>query len=115
MRFFNSFIAVLVTITFSLNANAATSINTQSNSTTAIEKVEGGPRTIIQNMTDIIVEQPTATNLYITIVNSGGAPVIEAVTQDKKTLISIAGLAAGTYTVETVDDYNNLEVFVIVI
>jgi hypothetical protein len=115
MSFLNIFIATLLTLTFSLNINAATSLNIQSTSPTAIQKVEGGPRTVIQAMTDITVQQPTATNLYITIVDTDDNTVLETETQKVSTLISVAGLEKGNYIVETIDDNGDYQEFAITV
>ena len=99
MSYLNLFIAVLIAFTFSLTANAGTA------------SVEGGPRTVIQAMTEVIIEQPTATNLHTKIVNASGNAVIELDTEEASTVISVAGLAEGTYTVETIDDNGDYQEF----
>jgi hypothetical protein len=106
-------ITLLATLTFSFNATAITATTT---TIAAVEKVEGGPRTIIQNMTDVVVvRQPTATNLYTTIVNSEGNSVLEMETQDEDTVISVEGLEGGIYTVETIDDNGDYQEFNIIV
>lgn len=108
-------IAIFVCTTFSLNASSTTTIEPVVNLLVVTPKVDGGPRTVIQAMTDITVTQPTSTNLYITIKNSSGDAVIEAETQSEQTVISIEELESGSYTVETVDDYNDYQEFSITI
>ena len=102
MNYLNFFIAALLTITFSLT-------------TTVSIAADGGPRTVIQAMTDVIVEQPTASHLETTIINSQGATVIEAETETASRVISLEGLESGTYTVETVDDNGDYQVFSITV
>lgn len=108
------FITILIFITFTLGVVAEAS-KTTTTFLVEMAKVEGGPRTVIQAMTDIVVHQPTATNLYITIVDSNGNVVIKTATQEKKTVISAAGLSKGTYIVETVDDHGDYQEFPITI
>jgi hypothetical protein len=116
MSYLNIFIAVLLTIAFSLNVNATVNTTTLSIATPAtVEKVEGGPRTIIQNMTDVVVIQPTGTNLYITIVNSEGTSVIEVETHNENTVISTEELEGGVYTIGTIDDNGDYQEFFITI
>ena len=103
MNYLSFFIATLLTITFSLNATATSA------------HVEGGPRTVIQAMTDVIVEQPTAAHLETTIVNSQGTAVIETETEAATTVISLDGLDAGTYRVETVDENGDYQEFSIIV
>ena len=113
MSYLNLFIAALITLTFSFNATATTSINLVT--TEAVKKVEGGPRVVIQAMTTIMVEQPTATHLETTIVDSDGNSVIELDTEEISTVISLEGLNKGTYTVETIDDNGDYQEFSIVV
>lgn len=101
MSYLNLFIAALLTITFSLNAAAGTT--------------DGGPRTVIQAMTDIVVEQSTTGHLETTIVNSQGTVVIETETDSRSTVISLDGLQQGIYTVETVDDNGDYQEFSIIV
>ena len=115
MSYLNLFIATLLTITFSLHAHATTSINTLSVTSTAVKKVEGGPRTVIQAMTDVTVYQPTSGNLYIKIVNSEGSPVIETETGEVSIVISLEGLDSGVYTLETIDDNEDYQEFTIIV
>ena len=115
MNYLNLFIAALITIAFSLNSNATTSTNTLSVIPPAVEKVQGGPRTVIQAMTDVVVGQQTATYLQITIVDSEDNSVIERETEAVSTVISVKGLGQGTYTVETVDESGDYQEFSIVI
>jgi len=98
MNHLNPFIAVLLALIFSLPANAGTD-------------TDGGPRTVIQAKTEIVVEQPTPTNLNTKIVDSVGNAVIELDTEEACTVISVAGLRAGIYTVETIDDHGNYQGF----
>ena len=102
MSYLNLFIAALLTITFSLT-------------TTLGLAADGGPRTVIQAMTDVIVEQPTASHLETTIVDSQGTRVIEVETESASTVISLEGLEQGTYTVETVDDNGDYQTFSITV
>ena len=102
MSFLNLFIATVLTFTFSLNINAATT-------------ADGGPRTVIQAMTTVIVEQSTPTNLQTTIINDEGNAVIEVETEATSTLISVEDLPRGNYTVETVDDNGDYQDFSITI
>jgi hypothetical protein len=95
-------IATLLTLTFSLNINAATT-------------ADGGPRTVIQAMTTVIVEQSTPTNLQTTIINDEGNAVIEVETEATSTLISVEDLPKGNYTVETVDDNGDYQAFSITV
>jgi hypothetical protein len=116
MSFLNLFIAVLVTLTFSLNINATASIGTLQNTTTVIEKVEGGPRTIIQNMTEVVIEQPTNTTLYITIVNSADNSIIEMeATSEKEVMFSTEEWDVGTYKIETTDNQAEYQEFYITV
>ena len=102
MSFLNIFIATLLTLTFSLNINAATT-------------ADGGPRTVIQAMTTVIVEQSTPTNLQTRILNEDGNAVIEVETEATRTLISVEDLPKGNYTVETVDDNGDYQAFSITV
>ena len=102
MSFLNLFITALLTLTFSLNINAAAT-------------ADGGPRTVIQAMTTVIVEQSTPTNLQTRIINDEGTAVLEVETEETSTLISVEDLPKGAYTVETVDengDYQNFSITV---
>jgi hypothetical protein len=117
MSYLNLFIAALIAIVFSLNANAATSINTNTLSVIppVVKQVLGGPRTVIQAMADVIVGQPAATLLQITIVDSEDNSVIEMETEAVSTVISVKELGQGTYTVETIDESGDYQEFSIVI
>jgi hypothetical protein len=116
MSYLNLFIATLLTITFSFNTNATAHTKALSVVTpAAVEKVEGGPRTIIQNMTDVTVFQPTDTNLYIRVVNSEGTSVIEVETHNENTVISTEELEGGAYTIETIDDNGDYQEFNIIV
>ncbi|CAA6804938.1 MAG: Unknown protein [uncultured Aureispira sp.] len=99
MSYLNLFIVVLIALAFSSTTSAGTT------------NVEGGPRTVIQAMTTVIIEQPTSTNLHTKIVNASGNAVIELETEEASTVISVAGLAEGTYTVETIDDNGDYQEF----
>ena len=101
MNILTIIIAAIITIAFSFNATAAT--------------LDGGPRTVIQAMTDISVNQETGTKLYTTILNSDGAAVIEAESEEVSTVISVEGLESGTYTVETVDEDGDYQAFSITV
>ena len=101
MNILTTIIAAIITITFSFNATGATA--------------DGGPRTVIQAMTDISVNQETGTKLYTTILNSDGAAVIEAESEEVSTVISVEGLESGTYTVETVDEDGDYQAFSITV
>ena len=107
------FIALLTTLTFSFNATAT--IITTTNISTAVQSLDGGPRTVIQAMTDISVNQETGTKLYTTILNSEGTAVIESETEEVSTVISVEGLESGTYTVETVDEAGDYQAFSITV
>ena len=102
MNYFKFFIAVLIALTFSLTANGGMD-------------VDGGPRTVIQAKIAIIVEQPTPTNLNIEIVDSAGNTVIELETEELSTVISTEELDEGNYTVKTIDDDADYQVFDILI
>ena len=108
------FIALLITLTFSFNATA-TIITTTTNVSIAVHSLDGGPRTVIQAMTDISVNQESGTKLYTTILNSDGAAVIEAESEEVSTVISVEGLESGTYTVETVDEDGDYQAFSITV
>ena len=98
MNVLKVFISLLIILTFSLTSAFAMS-------------VEGGPRTVIQAMTEVIIEQPTSTNLHTKIVNASGNAVIELDTDEASTVISVANLTEGTYTVETIDDNGDYQEF----
>ena len=108
------FIILLVTLTFSFNATAATNLATN-NVSVESEQVEGGPRVVIQAMTTITVEQSTATYLEITIVDSEGNSVIVSETEEVSIVISLEELDKGAYTVETVDGNGDYQEFSIVV
>ena len=111
------FITLLVTLVFSFSVTATATMATAVNAVTpaAVKKVEGGPRTVIQAMTDVVVYQPTSTNLYTTIVNSEGNSVIETETREANTVISLEGLPSGNYTLETIDDNGDYQEFSITV
>jgi hypothetical protein len=108
------FITLLTILTFSLNATAITVIVTN-DASVEVKEVLGGPRTVIQAMADVIIEQPTATYLETTIVDSQGNSVLETETETVSTVISLEGLVQGTYTVETVDDNGDYQEFNIIV
>jgi hypothetical protein len=117
MNLSNFFIVTAITVLFSLNTQEVASLSFLNNNIKAslTEKTHGGPRTVIQAMTEVVVNQPTATNLYITIVDAEGTIVIDEVSQSVETRISIVGLKKGTYIVKTIDDYEDVQVFTIFI
>jgi hypothetical protein len=119
MNFPKFFISTVIIVLFSLNTKEIASLSFPCHNTifknVVDEKIQGGPRTVIQGMTTVTVGQSTPTNLYITIVDSEGTIVIEQVTQALQTTISTVGLKGGTYIVKTVDDDDDVQVFTITI
>ncbi len=118
MNLSNFFVATSAAVMLLLNITGIVDVRHASikvPNTVVIPKVDGGPRTVIQAMTEIVVNQPTATNLSIKVIDSTGVVVIEETTQSLQTRISTTGLKPGTYTVETIDDYDDLQVFTVVI
>ncbi|WMX13467.1 T9SS type A sorting domain-containing protein [Aureispira sp. CCB-E] len=107
------FIAVLTSITFSFNAAATLPTIIDNDITVEAKKVEGGPRTVIQAMTEVVVLQPTANNLYITILNSDGQLMAKATTSAQEVTFSTEEWNAGTYKIETTDDSQEYQEFYI--
>lgn len=81
------------------------------NAATATEEQEGGPRDVVQTRTEVDIIQPTATNLYITILDEDGAIEISEVSASLETFISTTDLDEGDYRIETVDDYGVFQEF----
>lgn len=108
-----AFITIFCSI-FEANANGLI-IKTELNSTvqSTIEKVDGGPRTVIQFMTSVTIIQPVGTDLYLTVVKPNGEILLEHTSKELQTEISTKGWAAGEYTIETTDDQNVYQEFVI--
>ena len=73
MNLSNFIIVTAITVLFSLNnieiANLSF-LNHNIPSALVKGKTQGGPRTVIQAMTEIVVNEPSTTNVYITIVDS---------------------------------------------
>lgn len=109
-------IAVLMTLLCSIstvNASVLSNDPLLGAVATKIEYSKGGPRDVVQTMTDVIVFQPTEDNLYINIINNEGEIVLQQETQGIKTVLSIMGLENGAYTVETIDDSEDIQEFTI--
>lgn len=109
-------IAVLITLLCSIsNVNATNLLNRNIPNSVILElEIEkGGPRDVVQTMVDVVVIQSTNNYLKISIVNSEGQVLIEQETEETKTVLSIGGLKAGTYRVETVDREEDYQEFVI--
>jgi len=115
MRFLNFFIAGLLTITFSLNINAATSIDILSINNIETKRVDGGPRTVIQAMTDVTILQTTMTNLHITIEDSEGELVVDETTCTQDAVFCTENWAEGTYKIVTIDDNEEYQEFFITV
>lgn len=116
MNLSNIIITAVITVLFTLNNKEITNLSLLDYNTSSLVakgNIQGGPRTVIQAMTEVVVYQPTATNLYITIVDSEGTVVIDQTTQSLETRISTVGLKKDTYTIKTVDDYGNVQIFTI--
>lgn len=76
---------------------------------------DGGPRNIIQGLTEIVVDQPVAEHLDITILDEDGRVVVASSTRNVRTTISIVGWGKGDYTVQTINDDADYQEQVIVI
>lgn len=115
MNFSNFITITAITLLFSLNTEEIAKFSSFDNNALILRigNTQGGPRTVIQAMTEVLVNQPTTTNLYITIIDSEGTVVIDEATQSLETSISIVGLKKGVYTVKTVDDYEDVQEFTI--
>jgi hypothetical protein len=114
MNISNFFIVLLTILTFSFNATAST-ITTACDVSLETKKVEGGPRTIIQNMTEVIIFQPTVTTLYITIISAKGELVSKMVASAQEIAFSTEEWDAGTYKIETTDDQQEYQEFYITV
>jgi len=115
MNFSKIFIITVTLLFGSLSLINATPINELSDVTIQTEEVEGGPRDVVQTLIATTVYQPTATPLNITIRKSNGEAAIVVNTSSLITVISSVGLEAGSYTVETVDNLNDVQTFSITI
>lgn len=115
MNFSKFFIIIVVFLFGSLSLISATPINKLSDIIIQTEEVEGGPRDVVQTLIATTVYQPTATPLNITIRKSNGEAVIVVNTSSLITVISSVGLEVGSYTVETVDDFSDVQTFSIII
>lgn len=78
-------------------------------------KVEGGPRDVVQLMTDVTIFQPETTNLQLNVVNSKGEVLLQMNSNKLKTVISTKGWDAGEYVIETIDDEDIYQEFVITV
>lgn len=81
----------------------------------AYKKIDGGPRDVVQNMADVVVLQPEADVLHVTIVKEGGDVLYTTSSNDLETTISTENWESGEYTIETVDDSNNYQEFLVTI
>ncbi|BDS09767.1 hypothetical protein [Aureispira anguillae] len=79
------------------------------------EKVTGGPRDVVQTMTDVTVSQQQTDNLYITIIKVGGGIQCKVTTDRLHTIISTEEWDAGDYRIETIDDFNVYQEFYITV
>lgn len=114
MNISNFFIALLTILTFSFNATAST-ITTANNVSVVAEKVEGGPRKVIQAFGEVVVFQPTVTTLFITIISSKGELVSKETTSAQEVIFSTEEWDAGTYKIETTDDQEGYQEFYITV
>lgn len=79
------------------------------------EKVTGGPRDVVQTMTDVTVSQQQIDNLYITVIKVGGGIQCKATTDSLHTIISTEEWDPGDYRIETIDDFNVYQEFYITV
>lgn len=87
----------------------------QVNANITIPSLDGGPRNIIQGVAEIVVDQPVAEHLDITILDTDGNVILTSSTRDVRTSISTRGWKEGDYIVQTINDDADYQEKIIVI
>lgn len=86
----------------------------QANANFEIPSLDGGPRAIIQGR-QLVIDQPVAEHLDITVLDEDGNVVATSSTNDVRTTISTSGWDEGDYTVQTINDDADYQEEVVVV
>lgn len=102
-----------------VNATASNNIIDKNISDHVIESMsadtKGGPRDVVQTMTDVTVLQAETNHLHVTVVKTGGEVMYELTSENLETTICTNGWESGDYIVETVDDLDIYQEFSITV
>ncbi|BDS09766.1 hypothetical protein [Aureispira anguillae] len=102
-----------------VNATASNNIIDKNISDHVIESMsadaKGGPRDVVQTMTDVTVLQTETNHLHVTVIKTGGEVMYELTSENLETTISTNGWESGDYIVETVDDLDIYQEFSITV
>lgn len=116
-KLFATIFIILISIlpSFSIVNASVLPVETQEGQQQVDEKIEGGPRDVVQNMASVTILQPQTDMLYITVVKANGDFQCKATSDDLSIVISTEGWDAGDYVIETMDDSNVYQEFYITI